>query len=532
MQKNKGGGLDIPRPDGSYTLLFHRISPLGRNIGDMNKGVLGASNSDIRQIILLNLHPILSSILARLELSHAKNKAAVEFKTLALMNRTEGNDIGKIVIIVVAEHVRDKLAKAVEIMLAKALATLNKNQHGFILIFEVGKLSALGLVHLPVEMILKTQGESSKIVHLPLISKSDKVLANVLAFDAATDTLTNKSESKANKRCIVAADNTVRFAEIQALSGLNEILMTHVADIASAIAFKGNNVGNILLSSGDDIMSAAVADTKGKLNSFKHILDKIHAVILSPGESIDSLSRITNSQQATIITEQLIHHKLTNDIGILSFIHNDPIILVEVMIEQQGKIDHIVEVDVLNIAVIKNQNLLADFDKIKDINIHVNINVLMTDDINPSFGVINSGATINPEARILSKRDKLHNGATALHKWTALGEKLHDIINLASENLGTRLVLEENLHTLAVESSSSGMRATHSGKAALKLDHDLLIECQHKNAASHSGNTLNSGGGFTRTSLGINNGVAIAVLDPVENVDLIVARGHNDWSQR
>jgi hypothetical protein len=215
-------------------------------------------------------------------------------------------------------------------------------------------------------------------------------------------------------------------------------------------------------------------------------------------------------------------------IGFELYINWDaPIILVEGMIEQQGKIDHIIEVDILNIAVIKNKNLLADFNKISDINIHVDINVLMLDDINPRFRIINSGATLDAKAAVLSKGNKLHNGATALHKRTALGEKLHDIINLASENLGTRLILEEHLHTLAVESSSRCMRATHSGKAALKLDHDLLIEGEHQDITSHSGNTLNSGGGLTRTSLGINNGVAIAVLDPVENVDLIIARGHN-----
>jgi hypothetical protein len=199
------------------------------------------------------------------------------------------------------------------------------------------------------------------------------------------------------------------------------------------------------------------------------------------------------------------------------------------MIEQQGKIDHIVEVDILNIAVIKNQNLLADFDKISDINIHVNINVLMLDDINPSFGVINSGATINTKAAVLGKRNKLHDSAAALHEWTALGEKLNDIINLASENLGTGLILEKHLHALAVESSGSGVRATHSGKARLKLNNNLLIECQHQDITSHSSNTLNSGGGFAAASLGINNGVAVAVLDPVENVDLIIARGHDNW---
>jgi hypothetical protein len=73
------------------------------------------------------------------------------------------------------------------------------------------------------------------------------------------------------------------------------------------------------------------------------------------------------------------------------------------------------------------------------------------------------------------------------------------------------------------------MGATHSGKARLKLNNDLLIEGEHKNAASHSSNTLNSGGSFTRTSLGINNGVTNAVLDPVENVDLIIARSHDNW---
>jgi len=199
------------------------------------------------------------------------------------------------------------------------------------------------------------------------------------------------------------------------------------------------------------------------------------------------------------------------------------------MIEQQGKIDHIVEVDILNIAVIENQHLLADFDKISDINIHVDINILMADDINPSFGVINSGATLDAKARILSKRDKLHDSATALHEWSALGEKLHDIINLASENLGTGLILEKHLHAFAVESSGRCMRATHSGKARLKLDNDLLIESEHKNAASHSSNTLDGGGGFAAASFGINNGVTNAVLDPVENVDLIIARSHDNW---
>ena len=166
----------------------------------MNQSVLRSGNSDISQIIFLNLHPIHNCILARLELSHAKNKAAVELKPLALMNGTQGDDIWNIVVIVVAEHIRDKLAQAVEIMLTKALATLNKNDHGFILIFEIGKLSALGLVHLPIEMVLKSQGESSKIIHFPLIGKSDKVLADIFSLNTATDTLPNKRESKRDKR--------------------------------------------------------------------------------------------------------------------------------------------------------------------------------------------------------------------------------------------------------------------------------------------------------------------------------------------
>jgi hypothetical protein len=199
------------------------------------------------------------------------------------------------------------------------------------------------------------------------------------------------------------------------------------------------------------------------------------------------------------------------------------------MIKKQGKINHIVEVDVLNIAVIKNQNLLTDFDKISDINIHVNINILMLDDINPSVSVINRWATLNPKATILSKRNKLHNGATALHKRAALSEELNDIVNLASENLSAGLILKKDFHAFAVKSSGSGMGATHSGKARLKLNDNLLIECQHKNIARHSSNTLNGGGSFTAASLGIDNGIADAVLNPVENVDLIIARGHNKW---
>ena len=93
MEKNKAGGLDIPRPCGSYTLLLFRITALGRHIGDMHKGVLGASNSNVGQIILLDLHPIHNSILTRLELGHSKNESAVEFKTLALMNAAQGDNI-------------------------------------------------------------------------------------------------------------------------------------------------------------------------------------------------------------------------------------------------------------------------------------------------------------------------------------------------------------------------------------------------------------------------------------------------------
>jgi hypothetical protein len=97
------------------------------------------------------------------------------------------------------------------------------------------------------------------------------------------------------------------------------------------------------------------------------------------------------------------------------------------------------------------------------------------------------------------------------------------------ENLGTRLILEKHLHAFAVESRGRCMWATHSRKARVKLNDNLLIESHHKNAASHSSNTLDGGGSFTRTSLGINDCVTNAVLDPVENFDLVVARGHDNW---
>jgi len=211
----------------------------------------------------------------------------------------------------------------------------------------------LGLLDLAVLVVDQLRFERRDILHgLPAIDELQEATSDVAAFDMGGDTFAEQGEEEVDQRSVVAAEHRIARVEVLAEQGggVDGGDRTHLGGRSSL------DVADPLLREGHDSLRAAEADGERQFLAVERLDDVVDRLAVSASEPEDRLMPITHRDQPTTSLQELLGQRKARGVDILALVHEHPVILPHVQVEAEGGVDHVLVV----------QDLGEDHDAIVD----------------------------------------------------------------------------------------------------------------------------------------------------------------------